>query len=226
MKNLKLLKEKYMEYDKIHHDLNFQHVLHHNSAWTEEEQEKENKRYEEVGKQLEAFEKEYEKWKIENDLFDQCMDWCEELYGFVLWRDNNHLWRDWATDEETNERVQRTVNEISEEDVEKFIDLGRKILNSVKYLRERDYYEIHEFLDYVGYINKAFRYDIDDGGMAYLGMDILENRRLYIPYKEDFIDCLKKVAAEVDWVFLNYYEDEWGEREEEWSEDIEDYYED
>jgi hypothetical protein len=62
--------------------------------------------------------------------------------------------------------------------------------------------------------------------MSYLGMDILENRQLYIPYREDFIECLKKVAKEVDLVFLSFYEEEWGEREEEWEFDEDEYYKD
>ena len=227
MKKIEELKQRYLEYDAKFQDLTFQHVHHQYSTWTEEQQKREDERYKEVDKQLKLLEEEYDNWKDENDLYKQCADWSEELHGFVLWRDNKYFWRDWATDKETNERVHRTIRELDEKEIDKFVENGRRVLNSIGYTHDKDFYEVHEFLDYISAINKSFRYDdIDDGGMSYLGMDILENRQLYIPYREDFIECLKKVAKEVDFVFLSFYEEEWGEREEDWEFDEDEYYED
>lgn len=129
-------------------------------------------------------------------------------------------WKDWATDMETNKRVERTVRELDEKEIDKFIENARKVLESVGYTHEYDCYEVHDYLDYIGYINKGFRYDIDDGCMTYLSMDILENRGLYLPYKEDFIDCLKKVAEKIDSAFLHFDREFWDSFGDDWEDEI------
>lgn len=135
-------------------------------------------------------------------------------------------WKDWATDDETNERVHRTVRELDEKEVDKFIENARKALESIGYTRDYDCYEVHDYLDYIEYINKGFRYDIDDGCMTYLSMDILENRGLYLSYKEDFIECLKKIADEVDMAFLHFNREFWDSFTDDWNDEIDedDYY--
>jgi hypothetical protein len=60
--------------------------------------------------------------------------------------------------------------------------------------------------------------------MTVLAMDILENRKLWVPYREGFSDCLKNVSDEIDSTFLRFNLSDWEELEWEEEFDEDDYY--
>lgn len=224
MKNLEELKKEYMEWHKTFRELSYERVRHYREGMSTIEEEMENERVRKVVEKIEKLEKEYDKWKDENDLFDIALKWSEELYGFVTWEDERHFYEDWLSDDETNKKVHDSIEAIDEKEVEVFIENARKALDSIGYTHEYDVYETHDFIDYVEYINRDLRHGIENGCMSILAMDILENRKLWVPYREGFKECLINVAQEVDKTFLHFDLSLWEgpEWEEEFDED--DYY--
>ena len=191
MKNLEELKKEYMEWHKTFKELSYEKVRHYREDALEEEME--NERVRKVEEKIEKLEKEYDEWKDENDLFDIALKWSEELYGFVMWKDEKHFYEDWLSDHETNKKVRDSIHATDEKEVELFIENARKALDSIGYTYEYDVYETRDYIDYIEYINRDFRHDVENGCMTVLAMDILENRKLWVPYREGFSDCLKKV---------------------------------
>ena len=148
----------------------------------------------------------YNAWKEENDIFEKCKEWGNELFGHYPWRDE-YDYEDWASDPETGAKVDKSIAELDENEVAKFIDNARNALNSIGYTRDEDYREVHDYIDYIEYINRDMRHDIPNGCMSVFSLDILENRGLWIPYKEGFKECIEKVAKEVDSAFLHWLKD-------------------
>lgn len=222
MKNLEELKKEYMEWHKTFKELSYEKVRHYREDALEEEME--NERVRKVEEKIEKLEKEYDEWKDENDLFDIALKWSEELYGFVMWKDEKHFYEDWLSDHETNKKVRDSIHATDEKEVELFIENARKALDSIGYTYEYDVYETRDYIDYIEYINRDFRHDVENGCMTVLAMDILENRKLWVPYREGFSDCLKKVSDEIDSTFLRFNLSDWEELEWEEEFDEDDYY--
>lgn len=222
MKNLEELKKEYMEWHKTFKELSYEKVRHYREDALEEEME--NERVRKVEEKIEKLEKEYDEWKDENDLFDIALKWSEELYGFVMWKDERHFYEDWLSDHETNKKVRDSIHATDEKEVELFIENARKALDSIGYTYEYDVYETRDYIDYIEYINRDFRHDVENGCMTVLAMDILENRKLWVPYREGFSDCLKNVSDEIDSTFLRFNLSDWEELEWEEEFDEDDYY--
>ena len=101
--------------------------------------------------------------------------------------------------------IEKSIQKVNENEVKKFVDNARKALESIGYLREEDWYETHEYIDYIEHHNKYTRYGIYDASMSILATDILENRGLWEMHEnEEFEDCIEKVAKEVDITFLGW----------------------
>ena len=113
-------------------------------------------------------------------------------------------YRDWFSDNDLYKEVIESIKNVDENEVEKFVNNARKALNYIGYTHEYDIWEVHDYIDYIEIINSNMRYDIPDGCMSVLAMDILENRKLWVPYKFGFKECLENVAKEIDEVFLKY----------------------
>lgn len=209
MKNYEELKNKYAKYKEIFQDLEFERVIQHTKDETEEEERLERERSRKVQERIDVLEEEYMQWKEENGILEECQKWGEELFGYVPWRDSKHEYRDWMTDHETNKKVHESIHAVDEKEVEVLIENARKALESIGYTHDLDVYETHEYIDYIEYINRDMRHDIENGCMSALAMDILENRSLWIPYKEGFKECLEKVVAEIDETFLHFNKDDW-----------------
>ena len=224
MKNLEELKKEYIEWHKTFRELSYERVRHYKEGMSAVEEEMENERVRKVEEQIKKLEKEYDEWKAEYNLFDIALEWSEELYGFVTWEDERHFYEDWLSHHETNKKVHDSIEAIDEKEVEIFIKNARKALDSIGYTHEYDVYETRDFIDYIEYINRDLRHDIENGCMSVLAMDILENRKLWVPYREGFKECLINVAREVDHTFLHFDLSFWEgpEWEEEFDED--DYY--
>ena len=225
MKNLEELKKEYKEWHEIFSQLSYERTIRISEGMSALEEEMEVERARKVGEKIEKLEGEYDKWKEENDLFDIALEWSEELYGFVKWEDERHFYKDWLSDHETSRSVDESIQAVDEKEVEKFIENARKALYSIGYTHDFDVYETHDYIDYIEYINRDMRHDIPNGCMSILAMDILENRKLWVPYREGFSDCLKKVSEEIDSTFLHFDLSYWEEPEGEcYIEDDEDYY--
>ena len=224
MENLEELKIEYMDWHKTFRELSYERVRHYREGMSALEEEIEDERARKVEEKIEKLEKEYDKWKDENDLFDIALKWSEELYGFVTWEDERHFYEDWLSDHETNKKVHDSIEAIDEKEVEIFIENARKVLDSIGYTHEYDVYETRDFIDYIEYINRDLRHDIENGCMSILAMDILENRKLWVPYREGFSDCLKKVSDKIDSTFLHFNLSDWEDLEWEEEFDEDDYY--
>lgn len=204
MKNLEELKNKHKEYTEIFEELRFTTIANFHEGMTEEEEEAENERASIEREKKYNLEEEYIQWKEDNDIIEECKEWSKEILGYIPWRDEQHEYKDWLTDTETFNSVIKSIEDVDEKEVEKLIENARKALESVGYTHDFDYYEVHDYIDYLEYINTGLRYNKDDGCMSILAMDILENRRLWVPYKEGFKECIEKVVAEIDSVFLHW----------------------
>ena len=224
MKNLEELKKEYMEWHEAFKKLGFERVRHFRQGMSALEEEMENERARKVEEKIEKLREVYDEWKAEYNLFDIALEWSEELYGFVTWEDERHFYEDWLSDHETNKKVHDSIEAIDEKEVEIFIENARKALDSIGYTHEYDVYETRDFVDYIEYINRDLRHNIENGCMSILAMDILENRKLWVPYREGFSDCLKNVSDEIDSTFLHFNLSDWDGPE--WEEDFDedDYY--
>ena len=224
IKTIEELKEEYMEWHKTFRELGFERVRHYREGMSALEEEMENERARKVEEKIEKLREVYDEWKAEYNLFDIALEWSEELYGFVTWEDERHFYEDWLSDHETNKKVHDSIEAIDEKEVEIFIENARKALDSIGYTHEYDVYETRDFVDYIEYINRDLRHNIENGCMSILAMDILENRKLWVPYREGFSDCLKNVSDEIDSTFLHFNLSDWDGPE--WEEDFDedDYY--
>lgn len=222
MKKLENLKDIYKEYHNLFSKLSIECICH----WKDDEREMEieQQRIDKVRAKKEEIEEEYKQWKLDNGLLEQCVDWSNELFGFTQWIDEEPFYRDWGSDGEVYESMIESIQAIDENEVNRFIENARKALNSIGYTQEKDYYEVHEFITFVEIINKEMRYKEYVSCDLTFAVDILENRKLWIPYRFGFDKCIENVAKEVDWVFLSFYEEEWGESN--WDDDFDedDYY--
>ena len=203
-KNYYELKGEYVEFNKRFDELENIKIKFLPTIDLEKDEVVTPEEYENATKEIEELKKVYNQWKEEHDIFERCKIWGNELYGHYPWRDE-YDYRDWCTDKETNDKVYKSIDETDKEDVAKFIENARKVLESVGYKPEEDYYELYDYLNQIEVINNDMRNGgLSDDNSHVLAMDILENRGLWIPYREGFADCIKKVAEEVDNVFLEY----------------------
>ena len=224
MKNLEELKKEYMEWHEAFKKLGFERVRHFRQGMSALEEEMENERVRKVEENIEKLQEVYDEWKAKYNLFDIALKWSEEVYGFVKWEDEKYFYRDWFSDHETNKHVHDSIDATNEKEIELFIENARKVLESIGYTHDFDVYETHDYIDYIEYINRDFRHDIPNGYMSVLAMDILENRKLWVPYREGFSDCLKNVSDEIDSTFLHFNLSDWEEPEWEEEFDEDDYY--
>lgn len=202
IKTMEELKKEYKEWHETFEKLDCEKIRRYREDMSELEEEMEDERASKVEEKIEKLQEVYNKWKDEYNLADIAIEWSKEIYGYVKWEDEKYFYRDWLTDEETNDRVHESIDATDEKEVELFIENARKALESIGYRRHLDIYETHEYIDYIEYINRDLRHGIENGCMSILAMDILENRELWIPYREGFSDCLKKVSKEIDSTFL------------------------
>lgn len=224
IKNIEELKEEYKEWHEVFKKLGFERVRHFRQGMSTLEEEMENERVRKVEENIAKLQEAYDEWKAEYNLFDIALKWSEELYGFVTWEDERHFYEDWLSDHETNKKVHDSIEAIDEKEVEIFIENARKALDSIGYTHEYDVYETRDFIDYIEYINRDLRHNIENGCMSILAMDILENRKLWVPYREGFSDCLKNVSDKIDSTFLHFNLSDWEELEWEEEFDEDDYY--
>jgi hypothetical protein len=118
-----------------------------------------------------------------------------------------------------------SIHSINEYVVKDYVSNAKKALELIGLTEEKDYYEIYDYLSYIECINTNMRYGIPDGCESVFALDILENRRLWVPYRFGFDKCLENVAEKVDRIFLTYEDyDDWDTWEEEPSEIDDDYY--
>ena len=224
IKTIEELKEEYKEWHEVFKKLSFERVRYFRQGMSALEEEMENERARKVEENIEKLREAYDEWKAEYNLFEIALDWSEEVYGFVTWEDERYFYKDWMTDHETNKHVQDSIHATDEKEVELFIENARKALESIGYTHDFDVYETHDYIDYIEYINRDFRHDVENGCMTVLAMDILENRKLWVPYREGFSDCLKNVSDEIDSTFLHFNLSDWDEPEWEEEFDEDDYY--
>lgn len=223
MGKIELLKEVYKEYHELFGKMDIECVMH--CTDDESEMEKEQLRVNEARKKKDELYEEYNQWKLDNDLLEQCVDWSNELFGFTQWIDEKPFYKDWATDSETYDKVMNSIHSINEQDVKDYVSNAKKALELVGLTEEKDYYEIYDYLSYIECINTNMRHGIPDGCESVFALDILENRRLWVPYRFGFDKCLENVAEQVDRIFLTYEDyDECDTWEEELSEIDDDYY--
>lgn len=222
MENLKL---KYEEFAERFKTLEYEAIGHYRDEMTEKETKAEEKRSAEARERLEELKEEYRQWKKDNDIYEECKEWGKSMLGYIPWRDEEHEYKDWLSDEATYSKVMESIYAVDENEVKKYIENTRKALNSISYTHEYDMYEVHEFIDYIEIINTNMRHDIFDNCISVLAMDILENRRLWVPYKFGFEKCLENVALEIDNVFLHFNINDWVD-DEEYEFDEDEYYND
>ncbi len=152
--------------------------------------------------------KAFDKWTKENDL-----QW-KELDILRSERDIKVVeWNDWASNHFINKVMRASIDMTDKDEVNELIADARERLNSVGYTPEKDYYEVHDYLEYLWTINNNFRCDIDDNCMSLLSIDVLENRQLYLPDRESFSMCILKIMEEVDNTFehVDYWNEHYGE---------------
>ena len=223
MGKIELLKDVYKEYHELFGKMDIECVMY--CTDDESEMEKEQLRVDEARKKKEELYEEYNQWKLDNDLLEQCVDWSNELFGFTQWIDEKPFYKDWCTDNETFDKVINSIHSINEYEVEKFIKNAKKALEYAGLTESEDIYEIYDYLDYIRIINTDMRYGIPNGCDSVFAMDILENRKLWVPYRFGFDKCLENVAELVDKIFLHYEDyDDCDTWEEEPSEIDDDYY--
>ena len=158
-----------------------------------------------VKERLEIFDKrtalniEFDKWSNENDIgWKYIRDWKMEKEELVA------EWRDWASDRIASEVMHKSIEKTDEDEIAKYIANARKALESFGYTHEYDYYETHDYLDYLEYINRDLRHGIDNNCMSLLAVDILENRGLWNVHREGFDFCVMKIMEDVDSTFLHW----------------------
>lgn len=117
-------------------------------------------------------------------------------------------WDDWSSNQYVYSVMKNSIDMTDEEEVDKIISDARKVLNSVGYTDEKDYWETHDYLNYLELINKNVRHDIDDNCWSTLAIDVLENRALWLPDREHFKLGILKVLDMVDETFLKWDDEE------------------
>lgn len=117
-------------------------------------------------------------------------------------------WDDWDSNQYIYSVMKNSIDMTDEEEVNKIISDARKVLNSVGYTDEKDYWETHDYLNYLELINKNVRHDIDDNCWSTLAIDVLENRALWLPDREHFKMGILKVLEMVDETFLKWDDEE------------------
>lgn len=118
-------------------------------------------------------------------------------------------WDDWSSNPYLYSVMKNSIDMIDEDEVNKIISDARKVLNSIGYTDEKDYWETHDYLNYLDLINKNVRHDIDDNCWSTLAIDVLENRTLWLPDREHFKMGILKVLDTVDETFLKWDDEEY-----------------
>lgn len=140
---------------------------------------------------------EFLNWKVKNGVKNKT------IYEYSKTRGEVELdWLGWDSSNIIYETMIASINKTDVDEVNKLIENMKKV---IELLDDEDGYGCYmedDWIYYLEIINNEARYYKNEYAMTTLALDIMENHRIYQPYKESFKTCLLNICNEVDIAFL------------------------